>query len=64
MAYRTPEGNARFWTYLPEAVVWELRRLAVAHRRRLAQEVQVAIEEYLARQGQEEGQTPRKGARG
>ena len=53
MPYRTPEGNIRLWTYLPDALVVELRRLAVAHRRRLPQEVQVAVEEYLARQGQE-----------
>ena len=53
MPYKTPDGNIRLWTYLPERLVIALRRLAVAHRRRLPQEVQVAVEEYLARHGQE-----------
>lgn len=50
MPYRTPEGDERLWTYLPRALIGELRRLAVAHRRRLPQELQVAVEEYVARQ--------------
>ena len=50
MPYKTPEGHIRLWTYLPEALAVELRRLAGVHRRRLPQELQVAVEEYLARE--------------
>lgn len=52
MPYQTPTGDERVWTYLPSTLVWELRRLAVEHRRRLPQELQVAVEEYIARQGE------------
>ena len=50
MPYQTLEGDERLWTYLPRALIEELRRLAVKHRRRLPQEVRVAVEEYVARQ--------------
>lgn len=50
MSYQTPEGDERIWTYLPSALIWELRRVAAVHRRRLPQEFRVAIEEYLERQ--------------
>ena len=50
MPYQTPEGDERLWTYLPRALIEELRRLAVTHRRQLPQEVRVAVEEYVARQ--------------
>ena len=53
MPYKTPEGHTRIWTYLPDATIRELRRWAIEHRRRLSQELQVAVEEYLARQRQE-----------
>ena len=50
MPSQAPEGDERLWTYLPRALIEELRRLAVTHRRRLPQEVRVAVEEYVARQ--------------
>ena len=60
MAYRTPEGYTRVWTYLPEALVGALRRRAAEHHRRLAQELVVALEEYIGRQGQRKGTAMRE----
>ena len=38
MPYQTPEGYERLWTYLPSPLVAQLGRLALRHRRKLAQE--------------------------
>ena len=53
MAYRLPEGFERLWTYLPSPLVAQLGRLALRHRRTLAQEFLVAVEEYMERQEEE-----------
>lgn len=47
MAYKIPKGYTRIFTYLPDALHQQLALIAVAHRRPLVGEFQVALEEYL-----------------
>ena len=50
MAYATPDGMRRVWSYLPDALLEALQHLAVSHRRSLPQEFRVAVEAYVATQ--------------
>ncbi len=58
MSYKTPEGRVRVWTSLPEEVGRRLQAVAARHRRRLPEEVALAVEQYVEREERERGRPP------
>ena len=50
VSYKTPAGRVRVWTYLPEEVVRQLKAVAARHRRRLPEELALAVEQYVERE--------------